>query len=51
MLREADLRAAVHELGLAVAREALPLVGVHEVPPWVGAARPGRDVVVVALVR
>jgi hypothetical protein len=41
----------VHEVDLAVAREALPLVGVHEVPSSVGGGRRGRDVVVVALVR
>jgi hypothetical protein len=43
----ADLK-AVHELGLEVAREALALAGVHEVPPLAADGQPGRDVVVVA---
>ena len=48
MAREADLT-AVHEVDLAVAREALPFAGVHEVPPLAAAGQPGRrDVVVVA---
>ncbi len=42
---------AVHEVDLAVAREALPFVGVHEVPPLAAAGRPGRDVVVAAPAR
>jgi hypothetical protein len=49
--READWMAAVHEPGLAVAREALPLTGVHEVPPSAGGGQQGRDVVAAALVR
>ena len=44
---EADLK-AVHEVDLEVAREALPLAGVHEVPPLAAAGQPDRDVVVVA---
>jgi hypothetical protein len=39
----------VHEVDLAVAREALPFARVHEVPPLEAAGQPGRrDVVVVA---
>jgi hypothetical protein len=49
--READLMAAVHESGLAVAREALPLAEVHEVPPSAAGGQQGRDVVAAALVR
>jgi glutamate synthase domain-containing protein 2 len=41
----------VHELGLEVAREALALAGVHEVPPLAADGQLGRDVVVAALVR
>jgi hypothetical protein len=48
MAREPDLK-AVHEVDFAVAREALPFAGVHEVPPLAAAGRPGRDVVVVAV--
>jgi hypothetical protein len=44
---EADLK-AVHGLDLEVAREALPLAEVHEVPPLAADGQPGRDVVVVA---
>ena len=50
MPHEADLK-AVHEVDLAVAREALRFAGVSAVPPLAAAARPGRDVVVVALAR
>ena len=39
---------AVHEVDLAVAREALPFARVHEVPPLAAADQPGRDVVVAA---
>ena len=39
---------AVHEVDLAVAREALPFAMVHEVPPSAAGDQPGRDVVVVA---
>ena len=43
---------AVHEVDLAVAREALPFARVHEVPPLAAAGQPGlRDVVVAALAR
>ena len=38
----------VHEVDLAVVREAPPFARVHEVPPLAAAARPGRDVAVVA---
>ena len=39
----------VHEVDLAVAREALPFARVHEVRPLAAAGQPGRrDVVVVA---
>ena len=38
---------AVHEVDLAVAREALPFAGVVEVPP-LAAGRSGRDAVVAA---
>jgi hypothetical protein len=47
MPREADLK-AVHEVDLAVAREALRFAGVSAVPPLAAAGRPGRDVAVVA---
>jgi hypothetical protein len=41
---------AVHEVDLAVAREALPFARVHEVLPSAVADQPGRrDVVVVAV--
>jgi hypothetical protein len=42
---------AVHEVDLAVAREALPFAGVHEVLRLAVAGRPDRDVVVAALAR
>jgi hypothetical protein len=45
--READLK-AVHEVDLAVAREALRFAGVSAVPPLAAADRPGHDVAVVA---
>ena len=38
----------VHEVDLAVAREALPFAEVHEVPPSAAGDQPGRDVVVAA---
>jgi hypothetical protein len=39
----------VHEVDLAVAREALPFAPVHEVPTLAAGDQPGRDVVVVAV--
>ena len=49
-VHEADPKAA-HGVDLAVAREALPFVGVHAVPPLVGDGQPGHEVVAAALVQ
>ena len=48
MASEADLT-AVHEVDLAVAREALPFAEVHEVPPSAAGDQPGRAMLLLRL--